>query len=80
VFNGQDNREPGRAVIGDELVTEVIRVRNGPVQPMVESLRPLLPANASISAEVNSNSIIITDTQANIDRLVQIIQSLDESD
>jgi len=68
-------KEP--VVTGDELVTEVIRVRHVPVQQMVESLRPLLPATASFSAEANSNSIVITDRAANIDRLVQIIQLLD---
>ena len=65
------------AASGDELVTEVIKVKHVPVQQMIESLRPLLPANASFSAEPNSNTIIITDRAANIDRLVQIIQLLD---
>ena len=66
-----------KPVAADELVTEVIQVKHVPVQQMVESLRPLLPANASFSAEPNSNTIIITDRAANIDRLVQIIQLLD---
>jgi len=48
-----------------------------PVQQMVESLRPLLPASASFSAETNSNTLVITDRAANIGRLVQIIQLLD---
>jgi len=43
-------------VAGDELVTEVIHVRNVPAQQLVEALRPLLPATASFSAEVNSGN------------------------
>ena len=70
-------KEPAQA--GDELVTEVIHVRHVPVQQMVESLRPLLPASASLSAEANSNTLIITDRASNIARLVQIIQLLDSS-
>ena len=68
--------EPG-AALDDELVTEVIFVRNTSAQEMVESIRALVAAPATISAEVTSNTIIITDRAANIARLVEIIQSLD---
>lgn len=69
-----------QAAPNDELVTRVIPVQNGAAQPMVESLRPLLSASASISAELTTNTIIITDTAANIDRLEKLIQSLDGTD
>jgi len=73
VLKGSDDS----AVSADELVTEVIQVRNVPVQQIVESLRPLLPASASFSAEANSNTLVVTDRAANIDRVLQIIQRLD---
>jgi len=69
----------GDELPGDVLKTEVIRVENVPVQSLVESLRGLVPAGASISAEVTSNSIIITDQAANIERLTDIIRSIDAS-
>ena len=61
----------------DELVTEVIQLFNVPAVQLIESLRPLLPQTATLSAEANSNTIIITDRAANIARLKQIIRKLD---
>jgi len=65
---------------GDELVTRVIPVVNVPAQQMIAVLRPLLAETASLSAETNSNTLIITDRAANINRLEKIIQSLDHRD
>jgi len=63
----------------NELVTEVVPVQNMPAQELVEVLRPLLQQGATISAEVNSNTLIITDTAANIARLTEIIRELENS-
>ncbi len=70
VLGGQINR-------ADKLVTEVIHLFNVPATQMVESLRPLLPQTATLSAEAGSNTIIITDHAANIARLKEIIGRLD---
>lgn len=61
----------------DELITEVIPVRNISAQQVVEALRPLVPAPVSLSAEPGSNTVIITDRAANIARLIEIINALD---
>ena len=79
LLNERSDKSGEPVVPGDELVTEVIRVQNTPAQQMVETLRPLVAAPASISAEATSNTIIITDRAANIARLTEIIQSLDGS-
>lgn len=60
----------------DELVTKVIQVNTVPAQQLVETLRPLLSPGASINAEANSNTIVITDSAANITRLTEIIHDL----
>ena len=65
---------------GDELVTEVVHVEYHSAQQMIEVLRPLLPAAASISAESHSNSLVITDRASNISRLVQLVRQLDNSE
>jgi len=64
----------------DELVTQVIPVVNVSAQQLIPVLRPLLPEAASISAEATSNTLIITDRAANINRLEEIIRSLDIRD
>ncbi|HPM85459.1 MAG TPA: secretin N-terminal domain-containing protein, partial [Candidatus Anammoximicrobium sp.] len=42
-----------------------------------ENLTPLVPAYASIEANEDGNALIVTDTAANIRRLMEIIQALD---
>ena len=63
----------------DAMVTQILPVRYGEAAKLVENLRPLLPENATISANESSNSILMTDTQVNIRRIAQIIQAIDTS-
>lgn len=62
----------------DDLITEVISVQHTPAQQLADTLRPLLPQSANIGAEPNSNTIVITDSAANIARIVEIIRLLDQ--
>ena len=62
----------------DELVTRVVDVEYVPVTQLVQALRPLLPQSAGFSAEPNSNTIVITDSADNIQRVVEIIRLLDQ--
>lgn len=64
----------------DELVTRVIAVKNVSAQQLIAVLRPLLPEAASISAEATSNTLVITDRAANINRLEKLVRSLDARD
>lgn len=62
---------------GDELISHVIHLQNIPAQQMVEALRPLLPQSASISAESNSNTIVVTDRADNIGKIITLVNMLD---
>lgn len=66
-----------RSNSGDELVSRVIRLNNMPAQEVVQALRPLFPDAASISAENTSNTIVITDREANIEKLIDLILLMD---
>ena len=63
----------------DNMVTQILPVRYVPVGKLVDNLRPLLSADASISSNDSSNAVILTDTQANIHRMAEIIRALDTS-
>lgn len=63
----------------DEMVTQVIPVLYANAIQLVKDLQPLIPAYATLTANESSNAIVITDTQANIHRLAQIVQALDTS-
>ena len=64
---------------GDELVTRVVQVNYVPAQKLSEALRPLLPQTATVGAEPNSNTVVITDSADNIERVVEIIRLLDRA-
>ena len=60
----------------DELVTQIIRLKNMPAQPLIESLRSLLSVSGSISAESNTNTIVVTDRAANIAKITGLIKTI----
>lgn len=62
-----------------EMVTQVIPVRHADVTQLLENLTPLLPSYAVASANESSNAIILTDTQADVRRMAEIINALDTS-
>jgi general secretion pathway protein D len=63
----------------DEYVTEVIRLENISAAKLIPVLRPLVPQQAHMAAYAPSNAIIISDVSANIDRIRDIIQRMDQS-
>ncbi len=64
---------------GDELISRVIQLNSIPALEVVQALRPLFPDSASISAESTSNTIVITDREANIEKLIELIILMDGS-
>jgi general secretion pathway protein D len=69
---------PGDTGHADALVTEVIHVIHVPSRQLADALRPLLPASATLAAEVHSNAVVITDRADNIARIRAIIRQLDK--
>lgn len=65
---------------GDEDLTQIYKLRYTAVQELVPVLRPLLPASSHFAAHPATNTIVFTDTGANTQRLINIIQELDQPD
>ncbi|MDT8440024.1 MAG: type II secretion system secretin GspD [Desulfuromonadales bacterium] len=66
---------------GEQVVTRVFRLQHldaAVVAPTV--LIPLVPSTSLVTAYPPGNSLIITDTAANIERLARIIRELDQPD
>jgi len=63
----------------DELVTQIVPVKHVSAAELVPILRPLMPQGGQIVAHASSNSLIISDRAANVQRLVGIIQRIDTS-
>jgi len=64
----------------DELITRVIRVEHVPAAMLVPILRPLVPSTGQLQAYGPSNTILISDRAANIERLIKVIKRMDRAD
>src|SRR5438552_9838175 len=71
--------EPKDIQKNDEMVTQIIPVRYANATQLTKDLQPLLPSGAEMTANESANALVITDTQANIRRMTEIVQALDTS-
>ncbi len=76
VIRGSD---PEQIPETEKLVTQVIPVRFVEVVKLLKDLQPLVSMNATLTANESANSVVVTDQQGNIRRLVQIINAIDSS-
>lgn len=71
--------EPKDIEKNDEMVTQIVPVRYANATQLTKDLQPLLPSGAEMTANESANALVITDTQANIRRMTEIVQALDTS-
>lgn len=64
--------------MGDAFVTQVYQVKHGAVQDMVPILRPLLPPTSHFAAHASSNTLVFTDTTANVRRVLKVLEQIDQ--
>ena len=63
----------------DEVVTQVLSVKNVSAAQLVPVLRPLMPQNAQLAAVTGANLLIVSDRAANVNRLMRIIARIDQT-
>jgi general secretion pathway protein D len=63
----------------DELVTQIITLKNVSATQLVPMLRPLIPSYGHLAPYAGGNMLIISDRASNVSRLVRIIERIDES-
>jgi general secretion pathway protein D len=63
----------------EELVTQVVQVKNVNAAQIVPVLRPLQPQSAHLAAYPASNILIISDRASNVNRIMRIIQRIDQA-
>ncbi|WP_289086149.1 type II secretion system secretin GspD [uncultured Sulfitobacter sp.] len=68
---------PGGRAGDQDVVTKLVPLERLPSAEAVRVLRPLVAANGYIEALTDPNAVIITDTQANVDRIVNIARTFD---
>ena len=64
---------------GDQLVTRMVHIENVAAPQLVPILRPLMPQYGHLAAHPDSNTLLIVDRYANVERLVTMIEALDKA-
>jgi len=62
----------------DEIVTQVVDVKNISAAQLVPILRPLIPQYGQLAAYPASNILIISDRANNVNRIIRIIRRIDQ--
>ena len=66
--------------LGDQHVTRILELRHLDASSAVETiLRPLMPRTSHVVAHPSTNTVIITDTADNIERLNRLLRNLDKT-
>src|SRR5450755_1274055 len=63
----------------DEIVTQIVTLKNVSAAALVPMLRPLIPTYGHLAAYPGGNMLIISDRASNVNRVVRIIERMDES-
>jgi general secretion pathway protein D len=74
VCSGSD---PATVPRTSEIVTQIVPLRHTTATKLMETLKPLVPAGATMTANEDGNALVITDTRANIRRLLEVVQAID---
>ncbi len=73
----QPSRVGGRGASANALVTDVVRLSHIDAASAIETLRPLVSAQGSITANRNANSLVVVDFADNVRRIRTLIGSID---
>jgi len=73
----RSGNDPAAIEPSDALVTQVIPLRFVDATKLKQDLASLVPSYADLSANASSNALILTDTAANVRRIVEIVRALD---
>ncbi|MCX5672294.1 MAG: type II secretion system secretin GspD, partial [Planctomycetota bacterium] len=69
--------DPDEIEPSDQLVTHIIPLQYVDAAQVKRDLATLVPTYADLSSNASSNTLILTDTQTNVRRFVEIIRALD---
>lgn len=73
----QLGRGPSATAYSDDLITRALAIQHVAAAQLVPILRPLLPQYGHLAAYAPSNILIISDRQANVDRILDIVRRID---
>ena len=63
----------------NQFVTEVVRLRSIEAQGALETVRPLVSAQGSVTANKNANSLVVVDFADNVARIRELLRTIDRN-
>lgn len=75
----KSGNDPLQIPKSEDMVTQIIPIRYINAAQLTENLKPLMPNESSMSANEAGNALIITDTEASVHHIAEIIRALDNS-
>ena len=63
---------------GAEQITRIVKIKNISAAQLVPVLRPLMPREAYLQAYMDTNTLVLSDSEKNIQRLLRMIDSMDK--
>ncbi len=76
IITGND---PAAVQKSDAVRTQIIPIRYADANQIVNNLRPLLPADASLSVNADANALILVDNKTAIRRMLKVVSALDSA-
>ncbi|MGQ9608376.1 MAG: secretin N-terminal domain-containing protein [bacterium] len=73
----QIGSDPNLIESSDEIVTQIMPLSYADAAEMSQNLKNLIPKDADMFADTTTNSLVVTDTSANIRRIATILKQLD---
>ncbi|MCC6442570.1 MAG: hypothetical protein IT210_03820 [Armatimonadetes bacterium] len=71
--------KPDGTLPKDQIVTQVLFPDNASAADLAKELQPLVSKGASILASEGANALIVTDIMPNVERIIKIMDALDQS-
>jgi len=71
--------DPSEIPLTAEMVMQIIPLRHIDATQAAHDLGTLLPGSAALTANQDSNSLVVTDTEINVHHIVEIVAALDTS-
>jgi general secretion pathway protein D len=69
--------DPGPTLASDQLITHVLTLHFASAPRLTRLLRPLVSGRGRVIADPRANVLIVTDTVANVGRLLEVVKQLD---
>jgi general secretion pathway protein D len=63
---------------GAEQVTRIVKIKNVSAAQLMSALRPLMPGESLLQINQETNTLIVSDSKKNVQRLLELIKNLDQ--